>query len=54
MYFFLAAVSAIQTTALKGESRDDRIRPRRGERQVVASKRILRKWLGRRTWLVLR
>jgi hypothetical protein len=54
MYFFLAVVSVIQATDLKGESRDDQIRPRRSERQEVASKGFLRKWLGGWTTLVLR
>ncbi len=49
MYFFLAVVSAIQATDLRGESRDNQIRPRRRKRQQVASKGFLRKWLGRWT-----
>lgn len=43
MGFFLAVVSVIQETNLKGESRGDRIRSRRGERKEVASKDSLRK-----------
>lgn len=54
MYFFFAAVSIARVMHVRGESRDDRISPRRSERQEVVRKGFLREWLGRWTMLALR